>query len=300
LISVVIPVLNEKDNLVLLHNRLLKTLEIIGDSYEIIYVDDASTDGSWEIIKQLQNVRAIHFTRTFGQKAAIRAGLNKVVGDRIITMDSDLQNPPEEIPKLLKKLEEGYDVVFGVPDEKKHALYRKLGTLFGKYTMSKLLPSSMSSDWSEFRALSKIVVDELKLMSERNIFVDTILCWMGHRQISIKVEHNERYTGKSKYNFFKLIEVYLDVVVTLSELPLRLVIGGGIILSIIGILLALWYAISYFVMGFTVPGFATTAIFITFFSGIQLFCLGVMGEYIGRIHREVRHRPDYIIGREIG
>lgn len=302
MISVVIPVLNEKDNLVLLHNRLTRVLKDIGDTYEIIYVDDASTDGSWEIIKQLRNdndkVRAIHFTRTFGQKAAVIAGLSKSVGEKVITMDSDLQNPPEEIPKLLDKLDEGYNVVFGIPNEKKHSWYRRWGTAFGKYTMSKLLPS-VPSNWSGFRALSRVVVNQLINMSERNIFIDTLLCWMGYKMIAIEVEHRDRNAGKSKYNFFKLMGVYLDLVITLTDIPLRIATFGGLFLGALGFLLVFAYIIMYFVQSYTVPGFITTVILISFFSGIQLFCLGILGEYVGRANNEIRHRPNYIIKEDL-
>lgn len=301
--SAVIPVFNEEGNLEVLYTRLTKVLESLGEPYEIIFVDDSSTDGSFQILRDLHqrdsNVKVIRFTRNFGQHPAISAGLHFAQGEVIITLDADLQNPPEEIPKLLGKLDEGYEIVFGVLQKRKHSAFRRAGSSFAKWVLAKLLPVEMTN-LSGFRALRSEVVAHLKLFSEKNKFLDGLLCWMGFRVGIVAVEHHQRRSGKTKYSLFKLFSLWFDMVVSFTDLPLKITSFVGLFLGIIGFLLALFYLIRYFLYGFSVPGFATIVILITLFAGIQLFCLGIMGEYIGRINKEVKNKPEYIVRDKLG
>jgi glycosyltransferase involved in cell wall biosynthesis len=296
--SVVIPVFNEEGNIEPLYTRLTKVMRALKRPYEIIFVDDGSSDNSFQILKDLYqkdgSIEVIRFTRNFGQHPAVMAGLDSAEGEVVITIDADLQNPPEEIPKLLEKLDEGYDVIFGIFKRQKEPLYRRAGSIFTKWVLSKIVPVGMT-DLSGFRALKSEVVDQLKLLKEKSKFIDGLLCWMGFNVGTTEVIRHQRYTGKTKYNLFKLINLWFDMVVSFTDLPLKILIVGGFILGVIGFLLALFYLILYFLYHISVPGFTTIVILITFFSGVQLFCLGILGEYIGRINKEVKNKPEYIV-----
>ena len=296
--SVVIPVFNEAENLEVLYARLTKVMDSLDGPYEIIFIDDGSTDGSFQILQELHqkdsNVKVISFTRNFGQHPAVMAGLHASRGEIIITLDADLQNPPEEIPKFLDKLDEGYEVVFGVFQQRKHSAFRRTGSSFAKWVLGRILPVQ-ATDLSGFRALRSYTVAQLKLLNEKSKFLDGLLCWMGYKVGKVEVAHEERHSGKTKYTPFKLLTLWLDMVVSFTHLPLKIAIFGGFLLGVVGLALALFYLVRYFLYGFGVPGFATIVILITFFSGVQLFALGILGEYIGRINKEVKNKPEYII-----
>jgi len=296
--SVVIPVFNEEGNLEPLYTRLTKVMNELGKPYEIIFVDDGSQDNSFQILKGLHekdnNVKVIRFTRNFGQHPAIMAGFDTAGGEIIITLDADLQNPPEEIPKLLHKLDEGYEVVFGVFQHRKHSAFRRAGSSFAKWALARILPVE-ATGLSGFRALRSHTVAQLILLKEKSKFLDGLLCWMGYKVGKVEVSHEERHSGKTKYTPFKLLTLWLDMVVSFTNLPLKIAIFGGLFLGVVGIVLALFYLVRYFLYGFGVPGFATIVILITFFSGVQLFALGILGEYIGRMNKEVKNKPEYII-----
>jgi len=296
--SVVVPVFNEAQNLETLHTRLTKVMESLRETYEIIFVDDGSKDDSFQILKSLHQkdtkVKVVRFTRNFGQHPAVAAGFDFAQGEVIVTIDADLQNPPEEIPKLLNKLDEGYEIVFGVFSQRKHSAFRRAGSAFAKWVLSRVMPVD-AANLSAFRAVRRNVIDQLKLLSERSKFLDGLLCWMGFTIATVEVEHASRQAGRTKYNIFKLISLWFDMVVSFTDTPLKVATFTGLLLGVVGILLALFYLIGYFVSGFDIPGFATTVILITVFAGIQLFCLGMLGEYMGRVNREVRDRPEYIV-----
>ena len=301
--SVVIPVLNEEENLEALYSRLTKVMESLAEPYEIIFVDDGSTDSSFQILRDLHqkdsNIKVISFARNFGQQPAIMAGLDSVQGEVVITVDADLQNPPEEIPKLLEKLREGYEVVFGVFHQRRDSLFRRAGSSFAKWVLAKSL-SVETTNWSPFRGMRADVVDQLKLLGEKSKFLDGLLCWMGFRVGTVEVEHHERQAGKTKYSLSRLVSLWFDMVVSFTDLPLKVATLGGSLLGMIGFLLALFYFVRYLLYGFDVPGFATIVILITVFSGVQLLCLGVLGEYIGRINKEVKNKPEYIVRDRLG
>jgi glycosyltransferase involved in cell wall biosynthesis len=300
--SIVIPVFNEAENIQELHTRLNDVMGTLQEPYEVIYIDDGSTDSSMQIIRQIchseDHVRSIQFTRNFGQIPAVMAGCDIAMGDIVITLDADLQNPPEEIPKLIDKINEGYEVVFGVFPQRKHNTFRRAGSWFAKWVLSHTI-SVDRTDISGFRAMKSCVVDQLRPFKEKSIFLSGLLCWMGYKVGTIEVNHDARYFGKEKYGPLKLLGRWLDMVISFTELPLKIATLGGMILGMAGFALALFYLIRYLLHGSSVPGFATIVILITCFSGIQLFSVGVIGEYIGRMNREVKNRPNYIIREKI-
>jgi glycosyltransferase involved in cell wall biosynthesis len=296
--SVVIPVFNEEGNLRILYARLIRVMTNLGQLYELIFVDDGSTDGSFQVLRDLQQensgVKVVRFTRNFGQHPAVMAGLDCARGEVVITMDADLQNPPEEIPKLLEKLNDGYEVVFCVFPRRRHPIFRRVASRFSKWVLSRILPVETTS-LSGFRVMRSGVVDKLKLLGERSKFLDGLLCWMGFRVGIVEVEHGKRQIGKTKYSTLKLISLWFDMVVALTDLPLKIATFGGLLLGAVGFMLAGFYIIRYLLYGFGVPGFATIVILIAVFSSVQLVCLGILGEYIGRMNKEVRNRPEYIV-----
>jgi glycosyltransferase involved in cell wall biosynthesis len=296
--SVVIPVFNEEPNLEPLYARLKGVMDSLQEPYEIVFVDDGSTDRSFQILVGLhqkdRNIKVIRFTRNFGQHPAVMAGFNTARGELIITLDADLQNPPEEIPKLIEKLGEGYEVVFGVFQQRKHSAFRRAGSRFSKWILARILPVG-TTNLSGFRALRSYAVGQLKLLNEKNKFLDGLLCWMGYKVATVEVGHDERHSGKTKYTPFKLVSLWLDMVISFTDFPLKIATFGGLLLGALSLLLALFYLIRYFLYGYSVPGFATTAILIAFFSGVQLFFLGILGEYMGRVNRDVKNKPEYIV-----
>ena len=300
--SVVIPVFNEESNLRILYDRLSGVMQGLGKTYEIIYVDDGSTDDSFQVLCDLHSqdnhVKVIRLTRNFGQHPAVMAGFNIAVGEIVITIDADLQNPPEEIPKLIGKLNEGYDIVFGVFLKRKHSAFRLAGSQFAKWALSMVVPVE-TTNLSGFRALRSYTIDQLKLLNEKGKFLDGLLCWMGYKVGTVEVTHGERHSGKTKYTQLKLIRLWLDLVISFSDLPLKFAMLLGAVFGIIGLIMAVVYFIYYFMYGFTVPGFTTTIILITVFAGVQLLCLGIIGEYIGRMNLQIKKRPDYIVRERI-
>lgn len=300
--SVVIPVFNEEDSLPELYQRLTRVMSGLGGNYEIIFVDDGSMDNSFPIIEEVchddNHVRGIQLTRNFGQHPALTAGFSAASGEVVITLDADLQNPPEEIPKLVEKINEGYELVFGVFQRRKHTAFRRAGSLLTKWVLSRVIPVDVTN-LSACKAMKSHVIDQFMLLGEKNRFLSGLLCWLGYKVGSVELRHEKRHSGKTKYSTFKLVTLWMDMVVSFTDLPLKIAIFGGLLLGTVGLVLALFYLVRYFLYGFGVPGFATIVILITFFAGVQLFALGILGEYIGRMNKELKKRPDYIIRRTV-
>jgi UTP-glucose-1-phosphate uridylyltransferase/glycosyltransferase involved in cell wall biosynthesis len=302
-LSVVIPVFNEEAILNDLYQSLSETLVKITSRYEVLFVDDGSWDNSAQIIEALsksdKRIKGIKFARNFGQHAALSAGLRRCKGKVIVTMDADLQNPPEEIPKLLHKLSEGYDLVWGRFEKRKHSFFRRAGSIFSKYILSKILGSS-EINISTFRAIDARLVKRLNNLDEQNRFLDGLMIWLGAKTEIINVKHNPRMKGETKYNLKKLIRMWSDMVTSFSDFPLKLATIVGIVFSGIALFLSCFYLFMKILFNFTVPGFASIIIAIMLFAGIQLFCLGIIGEYIARIFIESKNRPFYVVDEEFG
>lgn len=300
-ISVVIPVYNEEDNILELYTRLSDSLAQF--SYELIFVDDGSKDKSFTILKSIckkdHKVRIVKLIRNFGQHIAISAGLKHIDGNIAITMDADLQNPPEEIPKLIEKLNEGYDLAWGVFEERRHSFFRKVGSYFAKYLLCKIM-GNVPVNISTFRAISADLVKRINTLTEKNRFLDGMMIWLGARAATVPVKHNFRYKGKTKYDLFRLIHLWFDMVTSFSEFPLKLATYAGILFGMAGFILACFYLIKKLLFAITVTGFTTIVILILIFSGIQLFCLGMVGEYVARIFMESKNRPLFIIEDSYG
>jgi undecaprenyl-phosphate 4-deoxy-4-formamido-L-arabinose transferase len=301
MISLVIPVYNEEKNIPVLMERTQAVMEALHRSYEIILIDDGSRDRSLEILKSYAHhpsVRIIELTRNYGQHAAILAGFSIVRGQIVVTLDADLQNPPEEIPRLVAAMEEGdFDVVGTIRRGRKDSLLRILPSKIVNMMARKITGVQMS-DWGcMLRAYRRSVVERMIACHEHATFIPALATHFGKRITEIEVAHEERFEGKSNYPLRKLINLQFDLVASFSELPIKLIMYGGILLAALGICFGLVLAVARLVYGalWAAEGVFTLFAILFAFVGLQFFALGVIGEYIGRIYREVRKRPEYVI-----
>ncbi len=301
MISLVIPVYNEEKNITVLMERLTPIMQGIGTPYEIILVDDGSSDKSLSLLQGFASrpeVKVVELTRNYGQHAAIMAGFSLVRGEIVITLDADLQNPPEEIPRLVAKMEEGnFDVVGTIRRARKDSLFRILPSKVVNMITRKITGVNLK-DWGcMLRAYRRPVVERMISCHEHATFIPALATHFGKRITEIEVAHEERHGGKSNYPLRKLINLQFDLVASFSDFPLKLLMYGGIGMALMGVVLGLVLAIARLSYG---AGWAAQGVFTLFailflFVGMQFFALGLIGEYIGRIYREVRKRPEYVI-----
>ncbi len=298
-ISVVIPVYNEEGVLPELYRRLTRTMRDIGQTYEIIFVDDGSKDRSFEILRILReqddHLKIIKFTRNFGQHPAIMAGFNNCAGEAVVLMDADLQNPPEEIPRLLEKFREGYDIVYGVRERRKDPLHRRIGARMAKWLVRKVLKVDILDSLTAFRVMSGRVLDTLTQMKEQQYYIGALMAWMGYSSAAVPVGHAERFAGKSHYSIYKLIFMTIDMLIGFSYVPLKWASKTGFALASISLLYGLYILIRALTGRVGVPGYASIFAGMMFLSGVQMIFLGVIGEYLARIYREAKGRPYYVI-----
>jgi polyisoprenyl-phosphate glycosyltransferase len=298
-ISVVIPVFNEQDNLLTLYARLTGVLEQTGHSFEIALVDDGSRDNSVMLLRQLaaqdSRVVVVELARNFGHQVAISAGLDHSRGSAVIIMDADLQDPPEVLPQFIAKWQEGHDVVYAIREQRKETWFKcSMYALFYRL-LRRVANIEIPLDAGDFCIMDRRVVDLMVGMPERNRFVRGIRSWVGLDQVGLAYERHARQAGKPKYTFTKLIYLALDGLVSFSYLPLRVITMLGFGISVLSIVLAVFYAVKRLLYGLNPPGFATIVVSIFFLAGIQLIMMGVIGEYVGRVFEEVKRRPLYIV-----
>ncbi len=301
-ISVVIPVYNEAVNLERLMTRLLPVLDRTGRTHEIVFIDDGSHDDSPEILKRFfeshrKTVRVVLLNRNYGQHAAILAGMEVALGEIVVTLDADLQNPPEEIPKLLAKIEEGYDVVGGWRRNRLDSWYRKTASRMVNRLTSKITGVSLKDYGCMLRAYRSEVVDSIRQCKESSTFIPALANLFARRITEIEVEHEERIGGGSKYTFQKLIGLQYDLMTGFSILPLRALTFFGFFVSSLGLAFAVVLIVRRLVLGPEVEGVFTLFAILFFFVGAQFLAFGLLGEYIGRIYQEVRERPRFIVKR---
>ena len=300
-VAVVIPVYNEEENLPALMQRLMPVMQGLGKSFEIIFIDDGSHDQSLQILKEFTKnfqVRIVELTKNYGQHAAIMAGFSITQADIVITMDADLQNPPEEIINLVKVMEEGnYDVVGTIRKGRKDSFFRILPSKIINMVARKITGVSMR-DWGcMLRCYRLPVVQRMIQCHEHATFIPALATVFAKRVTEIEVEHEERHGGKSNYPLRKLINLQFDLVASFSDLPMKLIMYGGILMSLLGVCFGAFLAVARLVYGarWAAEGIFTLFAVLFVFVGMQFFALGVIGEYIGRIYREVRKRPEYVI-----
>lgn len=299
MISIVTPVYNEEDNVVFFHEEITKVMKTTGMDYELIYVNDGSKDRTDELIRELAekdpHVRAITFARNFGHQTAITCGMDFARGDAVITMDGDMQHPPELIPLLLEKWKDGYDIVQTIRTSTEDSGFIKKITSAGYYkVINSISKTPVTPGGSDFRLMNRKSLDVFLRFREHARFIRGIVGGLGFKQTTIKFEAPARHAGVSKFSMHKMLHFAMDGILTNSTMPLRAAFYAGVVSGGIGILLILHVLYSYLI-GNTVPGWATMTILIAFFGSANLVGLGIIGEYIGRIYEETKDRPLYWI-----
>src|SRR3989339_57591 len=298
--SLILPIFNEQENIETLYSRIDKVMKEIDRSYEIIFINDGSTDKSQVILtalaKKNKAVKVINFSRNFGHQIAVTAGLNHSSGEVVAILDADLQDPPEVLPSFFKKLSEGYDVVYAIRRHRKESIPKRI-MYYLFYRLLRLVANiSIPLDSGDFCVMSRRVVLLLKNLPERNRFIRGLRSWVGFKQTGLTYERQGRMAGKSKYTLSKMFKLAFDGIFSFSYVPLQLLTWGGFIflaLAFFGIILTLYAKL--FTDIFIPRGFPTTIIVILFIGGMNMFSLGIIGEYIGRIYDEIKQRQLYIV-----
>jgi undecaprenyl-phosphate 4-deoxy-4-formamido-L-arabinose transferase len=302
-VSVLVPLLNEQESLPELQERLRQTLDGMGKPYEIIYINDGSTDNTQRILDDLHDrfpsVKAIEFNRNYGQHMALFAGFQSCQGEIIVTIDGDLQNPPEEIPKLVEKMEQGYEVVATYRRNRQDSLFRRFASNIVNRITSKLVGVKLKDYGCMLRAYSRPVIDHINMCTENSSFIPALANTFARRIVEIEVAHEERKKGRSKYSIFRLLRLNFDLMTSFSLLPIQFIGVLGSIIAVLGLAFAAFLIVRRLIVGPELEGTFTLFGILFFFIGIQIFALGVIGEYIGRIYQEVRRRPRFIIKKEL-
>lgn len=300
-ISVVVPVYNSQDTLIELIDRLEVALSHLTTCFEAILVNDGSRDQSWQVIGRLaarhEWVRGLDLMRNYGQHNALLAGIRQAQYGIIVTLDDDLQNPPEEIPKLIERLGEGFDVVYGTPQKEQHGFWRDLASQVTKLAMQSTMGAKTARQVSAFRAFHTQAREAFATYQGPYVSIDVLLTWGTTRFAAIPVRHDPRRIGKSQYTLRKLLAHTLNMLTGFTVLPLQLASVIGFVFTLFGLLVLAYVVGRFLIEGGAVPGFPFLASIIAIFSGAQLFALGIIGEYLARMHFRMMERPSYVVRR---
>jgi len=303
-LSVVIGVYNAARSLDPLLERLARSLHAMGRPFEVILVNDGSRDESWSLIERSATGRpwlvGIDLSRNYGQHNALLCGIRGARHDVIVTMDDDLQNPPEEISRLVAALDDGLDVVYGSPEHEQHGLLRDLASQTTKLVLGGVLGASTARQVCGFRAFRTELRDAFQDYSGPSVNLDVLLTWATTNFGAIKLKHAPRSFGASNYTFRKLASHALNMMTGFSTVPLKVASVLGFTLTMFGFVLLIYVIARYLIQGVVVPGFTFLASVIVIFSGAQLLTLGVIGEYIARMHLRIMRKPSYAIRRAVG
>lgn len=302
-ISIVIPICNEAENLPSLIERLENSLESVV-SYEVIFVNDGSSDQSAAIVldhrQRNARLKMINFSRNFGHQQAITAGLHFAKGDAVIVMDGDLQDPPEILPLMIERWKEGWEVVYAVRRRRKENMAKRTAYFLFYRFLNRLSPIHIPVDSGDFAIMDRRIVDLLNQLPERNRFIRGLRGWLGFRQTALEYERSARYAGQSKYSLYRLLHLAYDGLISFSDNLLSVATYTGLIcagIALVGIGVVVYLKL---INQIEVEGWASTAVLILFVGGIQLFSVGILGEYVRRIYDEVKQRPTYIVDDLVG
>lgn len=304
-ISIVLPCFNEEENIDEIYSRLTSVMKAVGEDYELIFIDDGSTDMSLVKLMDLStadhHVRVYEFSRNFGHQAALCAGMDLAYGDAVIMMDADLQHPPELIPVLLERWRAGYDVVYTVRhDPSETSQFKKITAKAFYKIINALAKIRIPENSADFRLLDKRVVETFRALEEKTKFFRGLINWVGFRQSSVEYDAHPRFAGESKYTFWKMVRFAFDGITSFSTFPLHVATILGSLVSFFSFIYGA-YAIS--IRMFTreaVPGWTSILVAVLFLGGAQLLCLGIIGEYLNRVYTETKARPIYIIRKSYG
>ncbi|MDX2271851.1 MAG: glycosyltransferase family 2 protein [Cyanobacteriota bacterium] len=304
-LSIVIPCRNEADNLSYLFERLTQNLDLLGLRYEIVCVNDGSQDQTLEYLIQYHQknsaIKVINLSRNFGKEIALTAGIDYATGRAVIPIDADLQDPPELIGEMVKKWQEGYQVIYAVRKTRQGETWIKRLTANAFYrVIGRMSQIHIPRNTGDFRLMDRQVVEALKQMRERTRFMKGLFAWVGYRQTAIYYDRAPRYQGTTQWNYWRLWNLAVEGITSFSSLPLRVWSYLGVGLSMVALLYALYLVIRTLILGVDVPGYASLAVIMLLLGGIQLVSLGVIGEYLGRIFEEVKGRPLYLVQKAYG
>ena len=298
-ISIVIPVYGCSESLNLLCDRLQKTLLTITKNYEIILVNDASPDNPWntilELSKQNNNIRGINFSKNFGQHYAITAGLRAASGNWVVVMDCDLQDKPEEIIKLYQKAQEGYDIVFGQRKIRRDNFFKRMGSKMFYALLSYLTGTDQDPSVANFGIYNKKTIDAVLSMNDKLKYFPVMIRWVGFKTCNVEIEHASREMGESSYSLSALISLSVDIMLSFSDKPLKIAVKLGFMISSISFIFALIILFKALILGYIVPGWASTMMSIWFLGGLIIMVLGIVGIYIGKTFNQTKDRPVYIV-----
>jgi glycosyltransferase involved in cell wall biosynthesis len=294
-----VPAYNSELSLPLLVRRLEPVLDAAATDYELIIVDDGSHDGTWPVIEELARkhpwVKGVHLMRNYGQHNAVLCGIRLARNEVIVTLDDDLQHPPEEIPKLLEKLTDDKDVVYGPPAQETHGLWRDLASQVTKIALQSAMGAPIARRAGPFRAFRTRVRDAFAGYDGPYVSIDVLLTWGTTRFDAVPVRHEPRTLGKSNYTFRKLVIHAINMITGFSTLPLQVSSLIGFFFTVVGTLALIFVVVRYLIQGGSVPGFSFLASMIAIFSGAQLFSLGIIGEYLARMHLRTMQHPTYSV-----
>jgi undecaprenyl-phosphate 4-deoxy-4-formamido-L-arabinose transferase len=302
-VSVVIPVFNEELVLHEFYPRLKKEAESWGKSYELLFVDDGSTDNSFELIckwkKIDSNIRVVKFTRNFGQQAAVLAGFRESRGNIVVQIDSDLQNPPEEIKRLLGAFTDEVDLVVTIPRQRRDSALRILGSRVLHSLAQALFGNRFKLNLSSFRAMRRSVIEKIDQCQDRSRYMAVLMSWMAVPTVHVEVDHHLRKMGQTKYGVLPLLRLTWDLITGYSNFPLRLVTYLGLLGAGMGFAIMMFLLYQRLVAGILIEGFVVLSAVFSFFAGVQLLSIGFLGEYLGRVHLKIQNRPEYIVHKVI-
>ncbi|MBE7369923.1 glycosyltransferase family 2 protein [Ramlibacter pallidus] len=298
-LSIVVPVFRSQELLRELHRRVVAVLEPIHPSFEMVLVEDGGGDGSWQVIQALAaqdpRVVGIRLGRNYGQHNALLCGIRAARGELIVTIDDDLQNPPEEVPRLLAELGNGYDVVYGTPQAGAHGLLRNMASRVTKIALQQSMGVESASKVSAFRAFRTHLRDAFAGYRSPSVNIDVLLTWGTTRFSAVRVRQDERTVGDSGYSLRRLFTHAVNMVTGFSVLPLQIASVLGVLFGAVGFAILMYVVGRYIIHGSSVPGFTFLASIIAIFSGVQLFALGIFGEYLARMHFRSMERPPYTL-----
>jgi undecaprenyl-phosphate 4-deoxy-4-formamido-L-arabinose transferase len=296
---VVIPVFNSEGTLSELARRIHDLFASVAVEYELIFVNDGSRDRSWEVVRNLasqnETITAINLMRNYGQHNALLCGIRRARYDYIVTLDDDLQHPPEEIPKLIEMLGKGYDVVYGTPEREQHGVWRDFASRATKYALQGAMGAEIACKISAFRAFRTELREAFKTYQGVFVSIDTLLTWGTTSFAAVVVKHHPRRVGTSNYTLRKLLVHSFNMITGFSTLPLQVATYVGFAFALTGLLILAYVVFRYFWQGDTAPGFPFLASIIAIFAGAQLFALGIMGEYLARMYVRTAQQPPYVV-----
>lgn len=303
--SIVVPIYNEEENIQKFYERTTGVMDKLEGTYEIVFINDGSRDNSLELLKELHEkdsrMKVLDLSRNFGKEAAMTAGLDFTIGDAVIPIDADLQDPPEVIPQLVEKWKEGYDVVYATRSKRLGETWVKKATATSFYkVIGAMTKIDIPKNTGDFRLMDRCAINALRELREHHRFMKGLFTWVGFKQIGVPYKRDPRFAGETKWNYWKLFNFAVEGITSFSYMPLKFATFMGVFISLAAFVFAVYVVISTLLFGNEVAGYPSMIVIILFLGGVQLLTIGVIGEYVGRIYDETKQRKLYFIREALG